>query len=146
MKKLTGALALSALIINSPAIADNKTLENSEIKKQEISTILLAENKAPLYTSEIKEQISQDAKQLIEDLKSTLDHTGKLTKKIATPIVEKITNWIEKNYDKLPEEKKEKVRNFVAEVKLDFKASVGFFKKLIKDFMEIRKDIEKENK
>ncbi len=146
MKKLIGTLAISGIIIHSSAMANNQTFQNTKYTKQEISGILLVENKTPMYSSETKKEISQEARQLIEDLKETLNHTGKLTKKIWTPIVNKINNWIKKNYDKLPEAKKEKIRNFVAEVKLDFKASLWFFKKMFKDFLKIRKDIEKWNK
>ena len=146
MKKVASALILSAVISQGTSFADNQTFQQSENNKQEISTILLAQNKAPMYSSETKEEISEEAQLLIRDLKGTLEHTGKFTKKIATPIIKKISYWIQKNYDKLPDEKKEKIKKFVGKIKLNFKASIGFFKQLFQDFIEIRKDIEKDTK
>ena len=96
-----------------------------------------------------KQQIMEDAQKLGEDFLQFFSDLTQLSKETIAPLAETITGWITDNYAKLSEDGREKLKDFLAKLKEEYKdieeMSLETFKKIMESVTEFFKELKKGN-
>lgn len=79
---------------------------------------LPATSQPPLVDKQDKEKLRQDALELAGDFKTIFKDFSFVGQKAILSFVDSISQWIQVNYEKISQEKREMLKNFVAEMKI----------------------------
>lgn len=93
-----------------------------------------------------KEKLRQDARELSRNFRQLFTNLSSLSMKLAKSVVDYIAEWIEINYEKLTEEKQEKLRQFLKKMQNEYSSmkdmSAQTMQKFLEDFRDLLEQLE----
>ncbi len=138
--KIFMLLVVAVSFLSFPAYGQ----ENSEKKENNLSS----EAQKPVVSEQEKEKLRQDAVKLAEDFKTIFKDFSFVGQKVVVAFVDSISKWILVNYEKISEVKREKLKRFMAEVKLKFAdlehMSSQKLTEVLRDLKDLLKQLENE--
>lgn len=96
-----------------------------------------------------KQKLKEDAKKIGEDFKELLSDLTQLSKDTISPLADSLSEWIVDNYAKLSEESREKLIDFLENLKKEYKnieeMSLDTLKNILQTVTDFFNQLKKEN-